>query len=108
MPGGESMRDLYTRGVHELYRISGENEGRTIAVFTHGTLIRVLMCHIYGYDLSSLKDVPWFENASITKVIYDNGVFHIEYEDRYDHLDPSEATIHNQDWNKGGISDGSL
>jgi broad specificity phosphatase PhoE len=108
MPGGESIQDLYDRGVDELIRISEDNADKTIAIFTHGTLIRVLMCYLYKRDLTHLKEIPWCENTSITKIRYKDKCFDIEYEGRYDHLDPSEATVLNQKWNIGGDNDESV
>ena len=98
MPLGESMTDLRLRAWKILDRIAYENKGDTVAIFTHGTVIKVLIVLIMKIDFSNLVDIKWYENTSVTKVLYKNDCFEIEFEGNYDHLDSSEATILNQGW----------
>jgi broad specificity phosphatase PhoE len=100
MPGGESMEELHKRAYDEFEKIAVANSGRTIAVFTHGTFIRVLLCKLTGRPLDQLINVKWHENTAISKIIYDNKRFSIEFEGNYEHLDLSMATVYNQDWIK--------
>ncbi len=98
MPSGESMEELQKRAYEELERIAVADPGKTVAVFTHGTFIRVLLCKLTNRPFDQLINVKWHENTAITKIVYDNGKFSMEFEGNYDHLDLSMATVYNQDW----------
>lgn len=73
--GGESVAELQKRIVSEVTRIAGENDGKTVAVFTHATPIRTLFAYIRGKSREQIKDVPWATNASVSEAVYDNGKF---------------------------------
>ncbi|MEW6364456.1 MAG: histidine phosphatase family protein [Acidobacteriota bacterium] len=63
--GGESIRDLLERAVGSLGRIVGAHEdGDSVAVFTHGGVIRVLLAHLLGVDLQIARRCNQ-DNASI-------------------------------------------
>lgn len=73
--GGESVQQLGERITTELKKIAEEYAGKTVVVVTHATPIRVSECIWRGCPLSEMKDFPWVSNASVTEVIYSNGVF---------------------------------
>lgn len=85
--GGESIADVQKRGLAALRDICEKNDGKNIAVVSHGGCIRSMMCHFYGKPLSEMKNIPWVSNASVTMVNYDNGRFEIEKADITDHLE---------------------
>ncbi len=64
--GGESVAELSERVYAEIKRIARENDGKVVAVFTHGAVIRALVCRLSGKPLSEIKDIPWSANTSIT------------------------------------------
>ena len=105
MPKGESMYELKKRIMNTFMRIVSDNPGADIAIFTHGTAIRVLLAEISGIGFINLKKINWHENTAITKIVYDSDGFVIEFEGDFSHLDPSQATISNQGWN---AKEGSL
>jgi len=47
-PGGESYIDLSERATREITRIRREHEGRSVAVVTHGGVIRAVLAEILG------------------------------------------------------------
>jgi broad specificity phosphatase PhoE len=100
MPKGESMYDLKIRMTSILMKIVSQNPGSRIAVFTHGTAIRVLLAEISGIGFLNLKEIDWHENTAITKIIFDKERFVIEFEGDHSHLDLSQTTILNQGWNE--------
>ena len=73
--GGETVAELAERIYNAVRNIAEENDGKTVAVFTHATPIRVLQCLLAQKPLSEMKNIPWVSNASVTVVTYDNGVF---------------------------------
>ena len=73
--GGESVKEVQTRAVAKLERIAAENEGETVAVFTHACFIRAAECYYKGLPLSGMQNIPWVKNASVTELFYADGKF---------------------------------
>ncbi|MBQ9760893.1 MAG: histidine phosphatase family protein [Clostridia bacterium] len=65
-PGGENYRDVQARALRAVRQIAAEQAGRTVAVGTHGGLIRALCCAWLGYEADDYFKVPIISNASIT------------------------------------------
>ena len=74
-PGGESVTDVMHRVLPFLQEIAARHDGETVALATHGTVIRMLMCVLAGKPLSEMKSIRWVNNASVTELIYDNGAW---------------------------------
>lgn len=70
---GESVSHLGKRIMEALTRVAKENEGKTVAVATHATPIRVSYSIIKNGGIEGMKNVPWPSNASVTVYEYDNG-----------------------------------
>lgn len=73
--GGESVAELCSRVHKKIQQIAEENEGKTIAVFTHATVLRSFFNKINGFEIEDMKDWPWPSNASVSEAKYDNGKF---------------------------------
>lgn len=79
--GGESMREVYARMTAEMCFLAEQNEGKTIAVVSHGCAIRCFMCHAYGIGLEKMQTLPFFANAGVCKLGYEPGIgFSVEDE----------------------------
>lgn len=88
--GGEPMRDVYTRIWNTVLKIAKENSGKTVAIATHGAASRCLICKITKNDVEKLIEVPWTDNTSVTKIIFDDNFnCEIEYVNDTSHL-PAE------------------
>ncbi|MBO5051034.1 MAG: histidine phosphatase family protein [Clostridia bacterium] len=72
-PGGESFAALAARGARAFAAMAAENEGKTVAVATHGGLIRTLCCTWQGWPLSRYGELAPFSNTSLTVIRYDGG-----------------------------------
>jgi broad specificity phosphatase PhoE len=48
-----------------------KEEGKTVAIVTHATPIRTLMCRIKGFGMERLKEISWVSNASVSVVSVD-------------------------------------
>lgn len=67
--GGESVTELQRRVMAELNRIADENEGKTVLVATHATVIRVALASIdYDGDITQMYNTPWVTNASASTI----------------------------------------
>ena len=97
MPGGETMIAFQDRLIAVVERIAAEAEGENILIATHGTAIKVLMCHYKGKDLCDLPDLQWHDNASITIVDVIDGKYNIISEGDNSHLG-EHSTLGKQTW----------
>ena len=70
-PGGESFAEMRDRALAEVQKIVEENEGRTVAIATHGGLIRVLRTLWEDIPLAEMAAIPHVANASVTLVRYE-------------------------------------
>ena len=79
--GGESVLELSERINVELDRVLSENRGKTVAVFTHATPVRIMGFKWFGIPLTEAERLPFCSNAAVSIVEYeDDGVFRvIEY-----------------------------
>jgi len=84
--GGESYPDLAHRAQEAISRIVAENEGKTVAVVSHGGTIRALLCVWHGIPISRVYETPSVPNTAINVVTYDQGKFTIVKEHCTDHL----------------------
>lgn len=75
--GGESLAELYTRVKKTMNRIAKENDGKTVLVGTHATVIRTLNCIWHNDKVENLQKYDWVTNASVSTVDYLGG-------DKYD------------------------
>lgn len=55
IPGGESLQEVAARATDALRTIVGDHAQQTVAVVTHDSVIRVLLCHFAGLPLSSYR-----------------------------------------------------
>ena len=71
--GGESVAQLQERFVTAVKNIAEKHAGQTVFIFTHATPLRTLAAHCLQKLPETMKEVPWANNASVTRVIYENG-----------------------------------
>ena len=98
MPMGESIKDAFDRTLHEVLHIIKENQGKSVCVVTHGTVLRSLVCHFKGKPFEELATVPWCDNTSITVVEFDDRNFRVCLEGDNSHLCEDLSTFATQDW----------
>jgi len=72
IPQGESLNSLAGRVRKALRRILSQNSNKTVAVFTHGGPIRVILCDIFKVDLKEIWQIEQ-ELASISIVEFVKG-----------------------------------
>ena len=79
--GGESVRQLGKRILQSLTEIAKAECGQTVVIATHATPIRAMQCALRGLSFDRMKNIPWVSNASVTELLYDNGVWRFIRED---------------------------
>ena len=99
LEGAETFGEVRTRALAELRKIAEDNDGKTVAVASHGVTIRCIMSGILGIPLSDTKHLPIFKNTAVTKLRWDGERFHVEYMNDASHL-PENAQ---SSWNVAGV-----
>lgn len=93
--GSESFESLSVRIRQALLDIAAENEGKTVAVVSHGMAIRTLICGITGLCAEAAGHG---DNTAVALLHADNGVFTAEYFNDNSHLDENTSTFARQSW----------
>ncbi|MBR2043324.1 MAG: histidine phosphatase family protein [Clostridia bacterium] len=73
--GGESVAELQKRIINEVVAIANENDGKTVAIFTHATPIRSFFAFVRGLNTGEIKNMPWATNASVSEAEFSHGEF---------------------------------
>ncbi|MBO4433386.1 MAG: histidine phosphatase family protein [Clostridia bacterium] len=94
--GGEPMRDAYERIWNAISFIAKENPGKTVAVATHGGVIRCLNCRLIYGNVNCLKNTPWSENTAVALVTVDDSGAHLEYMNDHTHVPEEFLPVHSR------------
>ena len=99
--GGEKMTDVFERMKNVVGKIAAENQGRTIAVVSHGCALRNYLCYANGDSIEHLKDVGWSDNTAVSLVEYDDALVpKIIFKNDGSHLTDDLSTLAHSDWCK--------
>lgn len=91
--GGESVEELRERIFAAVKDIAIKNDGKSVAVFTHATPIKVLRSSFLGEPIDKVNEYGWVPNASVSKVIYDSGNWNIVFYGESKHLESLVTTL---------------
>lgn len=97
--GGETMREVAARAMKALERVAKENNGRIIAVSSHGGVIRNIIRVIKGFSPRGITEVDWCDNTGVNHIIYDGG-FYLDFENDTSHLSADAAAVPVTDWGR--------
>ncbi len=97
MPNGESMQAFQDRISDAIFSIIETNRDKHVAVVTHGTAIRVLLCKIRNIPLSEMPNEGWCDNASVTVLKAEGDMIRIIKDGDNSHLGEL-STLAKQDW----------
>lgn len=81
---GEKMKDAYERIWQTVLELAKQNEGKTIAVASHGGVLRCLLCRLLYNDINMLSKVGWSDNTAVSLLRFDDNfkptlVYHYDY-----------------------------
>lgn len=62
---GEPMTSVYKRSWEAIEEIISQNDGKTVALTSHGCTIRNIMCHAQGKPIEELNTVNWADNTGV-------------------------------------------
>ena len=93
----ETFPEYTQRFLTALREAAEENYGKTIAVFTHGCVLRGAQYLLCGNEWP-----PYCDNTAVSLLGYENGVFRIEYLNDSSHLSDEISTFARQKWWRAG------
>lgn len=71
--GGESTAEVYERVYRAIRNIAEGNDGKTVYVSTHATLLRSLCLRSQGLSADEANKIPFSHNAAICVFDYEDG-----------------------------------
>lgn len=93
----ETFPEYTQRFLTALREAAEKNDGKTIAVFTHGCVLRGVQ-----YLLGGNEWPPYCDNTAVSLLGYENGAFRIEYLNDSSHLSDEISTFARQKWWRTG------
>ena len=106
--GGEDMPALRERMLRALNDIIAAHPNETVAVFSHGMALRMLVGTLQGLSVSEIDGTRHAENTAVTKLTADGSGIRVVYRDDASHLSEDLTTLRKQAWTKAkdGIEPG--
>ena len=97
--GGETAQDVLDRYLPALHRVGAAHDGGTVAVFSHGAALRIVLGTLQGVPLSGIGETPHGDNTAVSLLTWDNGQLRVEYRDDNSHLtERGLSTFAKQSW----------
>ena len=94
--GSESFAAALERTENAVRRIARENDGRTAAIVSHGSVIRMLLIKLLG--ASGPDGVLYCDNTAVARLTAENGVISVDYHNDNSHLSPEISAFHRDTW----------
>jgi len=102
--GSETYHQVYLRAKSALDRIVCENDGKTIAIVSHGATLRLLMYGIaHGDNLCGVEKEDWGDNTCVSLFRCENGVYTEVFRNDNSHLSSMKDFSDNMRWVREGI-----
>lgn len=90
VPGAETPRQVLDRAMAAIREIAGSNEGRTVAVFSHGYVIRLTLAALQGYTVEQLARTPVGDNTAVSLLETEGDSLRVVFRDDNSHLQTPE------------------
>lgn len=101
--GGENYESVYNRAKAALDGVVAENEGKRIAIVSHGATLRLLM---YGItrngNLIGVEKEDWGDNTCVSLFRFENGEYHEVFRNDNSHLSSMPDYKDNMNWVREG------
>lgn len=103
IPNGETVMQAGDRVLDEIHKIAKKHDGKQIAVVSHGSAIRSILCRVLKLEPEQIGEIGWGDNTCVAKLIFDNGDVKAEYWNDASHLPEELSTFAAIGWkdNKG-------
>ena len=85
-PNGETMVEAALRAQEAVCRIAEAHPHGTVAVASHGAVIRAMFALWEHGSVRAMQHTAWAPNASVSEVAYENGTFRVIRSGMAEHL----------------------
>lgn len=86
MEGAETPQQVMERVLNAIRKIAAENDGKTVAVFSHGYAIRLVLSHLQGYTLEQMGKIPTGDNTAVALLEAEGAELRVIFRDDNSHL----------------------
>ncbi len=104
VPASETFPEVGERMRSAVLRLAAAHPGQTIALFSHGTAIRTLLCTLKGLDPASRHVQGHSDNTGVTCLEVEGDQVSVVFENDSSHLTPEISTLARQKWWRTGHS----
>lgn len=88
--GAETLEEVIDRVLKTVKELAVRHDGETIALFSHGYAIRLLLGTLQGYALEQMGDSPTGDNAAVSCLETDGDEIRVVFRDDNSHLKTPE------------------
>lgn len=97
--GSETCQQVLDRFLPALRNVAEKHEGQTVAVFSHGAAVRMVLGTLQGLPLSEVGETPHGDNTAVALIEYDGGNFRVVYMNDNSHqVEAGLSTFAKQTW----------
>jgi len=97
--GGETAQDVLDRYIPALKRVAAENDGKTVAVFSHGAAMRMVLGTLNGLSLAEVGETPHGDNTAVSLLEIDGDDIRVVYRNDNSHqVEAGLSTFAKQTW----------
>lgn len=82
----ETPRQVLDRAMAAIREVARTNEGRTVAVFSHGYVIRLTLAALQGFTVEQLAQTPVGDNTAVSRIEAEGGELRVIFRDDNSHL----------------------
>ena len=99
VPGSETARQVLDRYLPALRRVARQHDGQTVAIFSHGAAMRIVLGTLQGLSLLEIGDTPFGDNTSVARLEVEGDDIRVLYRDDNSHLlQAGLSTLAKQKW----------
>ena len=99
VPGSETAQQVLDRYLPALRRVARQHEGQTVAIFSHGAAMRIVLGTLQGLSLLEIGDTPFGDNTSVARLEAEGDDIRVLYRDDNSHLvQAGLSTLAKQKW----------
>lgn len=84
--GAETPWQVLERALKAIQNIAAENVGKTVAIFSHGYVIRLVLAYLQGYTMEQVGQTPTGDNTAVSLLEADGDQLRVVFRDDNSHL----------------------
>ena len=97
--GSETAQQVLDRYIPALKRVAAENDGKTVAVFSHGAAMRMVLGTLNGLSLAEVGETPHGDNTAVSLLEIDGDDIRVVYRNDNSHqVEAGLSTFAKQTW----------